>query len=127
LRRIKKIGVTKEELLNILNQNESMLDLLADVKASELKEYIKIIQMYSLTDYDVSEIIMVLKNAKYFFETLKILTNKKLIEAGIVLEGADLINESKEYFNAKYASQVLTSKTAIEAGIVLEGADLINE
>lgn len=59
LQNLKEIGVTKEELLTILNQDENILDLLSSVSLWQLERYIKIIQLYSSINYDLSEVIKV--------------------------------------------------------------------
>ena len=127
LQGLEQIGVAEEELLKVLNLDENILDLLASVNLMELNEYVNIIELYPLANYNLREIIMILRNAKHFCVTADVLLSKRLIEAGIVLEGARIVNESKEYFNAKYASQVLTNEDAIKSGIALDGAKTINE
>lgn len=127
LQGLEQIGVAEEELLKVLNLDENILDLLASVNLMELNEYVNIIELYPLANYNLREIIMILRNAKHFCVTADVLLSKRLIEAGIVLEGARIVNESKEYFNAKYASQVLMDEGAVRSGIALEGAKIINE
>ena len=127
LQGLEQIGVAEEELLKVLNLDENILDLLASVNLMELNEYVNIIELYPLANYNLREIIMILRNAKHFCVTADVLLSKRLIEAGIVLEGARIVNESKEYFNAKYASQVLMDEGAVRSGISLEGAKIINE
>ncbi len=47
--------------------------------------------------------------------------------SGIALEGAKIINESKNYFNVLYTSYVLTNSDAIEVGVAICYAKLFNE
>lgn len=81
----------------------------------------------------VLDVVKILKNSKekyqavkifetfYDKELIKVLKEKNLISA------LDIINESKNRYNAIYATDVLNSISAINAGIAVEGAKLINE
>ena len=125
--KFKETDISKEELRNVIEQSEDVWNLLASLDNNKFEQSIKIIQKYASTNYNILEIVSLLNSSKYYYKVLSVLHNENAKGAGIALEGAKLINESPNEFNAMYGSYVLCNKEAIESGIALEGAKIINK
>ena len=82
LKKLREVNVPNEKIANvILNQEEKLLNLLANLDKEKLKMSIEIIEKYSSTDYDVFEAVSLLNDSKYYQETYKVLTNEYAIKA----------------------------------------------
>lgn len=125
LNKLEEYEINEEDASKLLLKGDIVLEKLLSLKEVLFRKAVIVINSYNNTN-DILEALDILNNAKNV-EVFVVLKDEDAIKAGIAIEGAKIINESKNYFNASCANYVLTNKDAIEAGIALEGAKIINE
>jgi len=108
----------------LINRSSKITELLDSLNYNEKIKGITIVSKYN-DDNDALEALNIFKNAKYD-SIYELLINDTAIKGNISIEGARLINESREGFNAANALDVLCNKLSIENGLAIEGAKIIN-
>ena len=109
---------------SLINRSSKISEVLDSLSYNEKIKGITIVSKYS-DDTTALEALSIFKNAKYDL-VYELLINDTAIKGNISVEGARLINEAKEEFNAANAYSILCNKVAIENGLALEGTKIIN-
>ena len=102
----------------LINRSSKITELLDSLNYNEKIKGITIVSKYN-DDNDALEALNIFKNAKYD-SIYELLINDTAIKGNISIEGARLINESREGFNAANALDVLCNKLSIENVLAIE-------
>lgn len=127
--RLRDSKIDEELLEQLLNNEEILLKELLDIDNEKLEYAIDIIMCdyYDSSEYKLESIHTLKQIDKYISYIGKLFTNKITVKSKIAIEGAKIVNSSKEEAIAFYVNYVLTNKDAVEAGIALEGAKIVSE
>lgn len=123
LNRLKEKNITDYND-KVLNRDERLLKLLLAMDDSLIKIGIDIINLYE-DDILASEAIDILRRHPNM-NVIRCLTNETSIKGNVSVEGAKILCDSKEAFNASCGCDVLCNESAIKGGVALEGAKIIN-
>lgn len=124
LDRLKRLNLNKYKYDKLLEEDDTVLEMLLDLNFNLFNNGIDIINAYN-DKASICEALAIYKNAKYNY-VYRCLVNNNAIQYGISLEGSRIINMAKEEFNAVCACDVLCNENAIIGGVALEGAKIIN-
>lgn len=108
----------------LINRSSKITELLDSLSYNEKIKGITIVSKYN-DDNTALEALSIFKNAKYDL-VYELLINDTATKGNVSVEGARLINNAREEFNAANALDVLCDKLSIENGLAIEGAKIIN-